>query len=145
MFARFDRLEGPRDVKLIGERVVDRLDLGIPQEFIIRSIGLGDAERAGRGFGFVPVTRGDRQNLTPLSLLHGRYHLLNRNLGSAQNPPPHLVSHHGVSFPKRWILSRPPRHVPFISGPLKTHQASAEYRLLTFENSGQTLLGCLAG
>ena len=98
MLARFHRLEGPRDVKLVGERVVDRLNLRIPQELFIRSIGLGDAELACRGFGFVPVARGDRRNLAPLSLLHARYHLSNRDLGNAQNAPPHLVSHLGISF-----------------------------------------------
>ncbi len=35
MLARFRGLEGPRDMKLIGERVVDRLNRGIAQKFLI--------------------------------------------------------------------------------------------------------------
>ena len=55
-----DRLLVPGRVQAVGERVVDRLDLGVGDHVGVRLVDPLDAVGPGEGLGPVSVTRGDR-------------------------------------------------------------------------------------
>ena len=44
VLARLERADRPRHMQLVGQRIVDRLDLGVGQQVFVGSIGAGDAE-----------------------------------------------------------------------------------------------------
>ena len=48
MLARLKRAQGPGHMQFVGQRIVDRLDRGIGEQFLVGAIGFGDAE-LGRG------------------------------------------------------------------------------------------------
>ncbi len=50
VLARGGGRERERHVQVIGQRVVDRLDLRIGEQRLVRAVGLGNAERIGGGF-----------------------------------------------------------------------------------------------
>ena len=45
VLAGFGGLGGPGDVKLIGQRIVDRVDVGVGEQFLVGAVGRGNAER----------------------------------------------------------------------------------------------------
>ena len=60
-----DRRPVPGRVQAVGERVVDRLDLGIGDHVGVRRVDPLDAVGLGERLGPVPVTRGDRDESRP--------------------------------------------------------------------------------
>jgi hypothetical protein len=97
MFARFRSFDRPGDVKLVGEWIVDGLNLRVGEQLFVRSIGLRDAQGACNLLGLAQVARGNRAHLDPITLLHGRQDFLNPDCGRAQNSPANFVWHTGSS------------------------------------------------
>src|SRR3954467_9231690 len=62
MLPRLDRLDRPGDVQVVGQRVVDRVDLGIGQQRFIGIMSLWDAQTRRRGPRPLPAARGDRND-----------------------------------------------------------------------------------
>src|SRR5579863_1188463 len=72
---------------MIGQGVVDGVDLGVGQQFIIRTVCLWNAQRTRRFSGLPQVARGDGGDLRILAPLHGGNDLLDGDQGCAQNAP----------------------------------------------------------
>jgi hypothetical protein len=89
--------DGPGNMQLVGQRVVDGLDLRIGQQFFVRSVSVGDAQRARCFLGLVVVARSDGSHLAPLTLLHGRDDLLHPDGGRAQNSPSNFGFSHRLT------------------------------------------------
>jgi hypothetical protein len=84
------RRRRPRHVKMVGEWVVDRVDLAVLEHRFVRSVRLGDAERR-RGLArFVSVARRNGHDLAPFAALHRRNDLLGCDLCHTQHAPSHL-------------------------------------------------------
>ena len=47
VLARFERADGPGNVQLVGQGIVDRLDRWIGEQLLIGAVGLGDAQSGG--------------------------------------------------------------------------------------------------
>ena len=88
---RLRRLDGPRHVQVIRQRIVDRLNFRIAQQFLIRSISLFNFQPGSRRPGLVQIARSDSRHLTPRALLHPRNHFAHRDGRRAQNAPLHLL------------------------------------------------------
>ena len=58
---------GPRHVQVIGQRIVDRVDLRIGQHLLVGAVGFGNAEFARRRFGPRRVARRDARDLAALA------------------------------------------------------------------------------
>jgi hypothetical protein len=43
VLARFGRADGPRNVQMIRQRIIDGVDFGVGQQLLIRPVGAGDA------------------------------------------------------------------------------------------------------
>jgi hypothetical protein len=52
MLAGFGGLRGPWYVQLVGQRIVDRVDVGVGEQLLIRAIGGGNLELLGRSLAF---------------------------------------------------------------------------------------------
>ena len=88
VLAGLERRDRPGHVQVIGQRVVDRVDVRIGQQFFVRAVGLGDAQSFRPRLGPGP----DRARRWPRSrscaaALHGRNDFLDADLGRAQNSP----------------------------------------------------------
>ena len=59
---------GPRRVQVVGQRDVHRLDVGIGEQVVVRTVVARDPQFPGRRRGAVGVARGDRDDLAPLRL-----------------------------------------------------------------------------
>jgi hypothetical protein len=97
VLAGLQRLHRDRDVQVVGQRVVDRLDLGIGQQRLVGAIGLRDAELLGRRLGPRLVARRDAGDDDALGLQHGRDDFLHADLGRADDAPDHRFH---VLFPR---------------------------------------------
>src|ERR1039457_2828627 len=98
------RAHRPGHVQVIGQRVVDRLDLRIGQQFLVGTVGFGNAEGGGRLLGLRQVARGYGGDLAPLAPLHGGYDLLHGYIGGTQNAPTDFA-HHSISNVPRYSIS----------------------------------------
>jgi hypothetical protein len=106
MFPGLGGPNGPRDMKLIGKRIVDSVDIGVGEKFFVRAVGRGNAEGR-RGFlSFRKIAGCDGDNTGVLSLLHGRDHLLETDGGGAENSPAELVGHGGHDKGKECLGAR---------------------------------------
>jgi hypothetical protein len=85
---------------MIGQRVVDRLDFGIGQQFLVGTVGFRDAERGGSFFGHRQIARSDGSDLTPLAALHGGYDFLYGDIGGAQDAPTDFAHHSYPNVPQ---------------------------------------------
>ena len=94
VLASFGGPNRPRDVKMIGQRVVDRLDVGIGEQFFVRSVQLRYSQRRRRGRSFFRVSRCDRRHVTPFPRLHRRHDLLDRDTSSSEHTPTHFFHAH---------------------------------------------------
>src|SRR6202043_2898848 len=88
---RFDR---PRHVQVIRKGVVDRFNLGIGQQLLIRPVRLRYSQLPRGVLSPLQIPRRNRRDLTPFSLLHPRDHLLSRNRRHPQHSPLHLALFH---------------------------------------------------
>src|ERR1022692_684592 len=98
------RAHRPGHVQVIGQRVVDRLDFRIGQQFLVGTVGFRNAEGGGRLLGLRQVARGDGGDLAPLATLHGGYDLLHGYIGGAQDAPTDFA-HHSISNVPRYSIS----------------------------------------
>ena len=87
MLARFQRANRPRHMQMIRQRIVNRINVGIGQQLLIRAIRLGDSQFASHRSGSVAVARAYGGHVTMFPPLHGGNHFLGTNIGSAENTP----------------------------------------------------------
>ena len=78
---------GPLDVHVIGQGIIDSLDLAIGEEFFVGAVGFGNGKLCGDVFRFFDGTGGDGGDFGPLALLHGGNDLARGDVRGAQNSP----------------------------------------------------------
>ena len=79
--------DAPGHVQVVGQRVVDRLDVGIGQQGLVAPIGARDAELRRDTVGLGLVARGDRGDARVAATLHAGNDLPGRDKGGAEHPP----------------------------------------------------------
>ena len=73
-------------MQVIRQRIVDGVDVGVAQQFFVRSVRFGNAEsRAARRA--LPTSREAIATISVPCLLHGGYYLLKADCGHTQNAP----------------------------------------------------------
>ena len=72
VFARLERLNGPFDVQVVWQRVVDRLDLWIVEQRLVTAVAASDAEARGNLAGALRIARGDCRDDAALAGEDGR-------------------------------------------------------------------------
>src|ERR1700686_2003663 len=77
---------------MIRKRIVDRVDLRIGEQLLIRTVRFGNAERARGVFGLPQISGSDRVYRSAFAFLHGRDYFLERDSGSSQNSPTDFVA-----------------------------------------------------
>ena len=87
------RRHGPGCMVMVGERVVDGVDIRIVEKFLVAAIGARDRHRGGRLLGAVEPAGGDRHQVAVRGALQGRDHPLPPDLGCAQHSPSDLARH----------------------------------------------------
>ena len=95
VLAVLGRLDRPGHVQVVRQRVVDGVDVGVGEQLFVRSVGLRDAQRRGRGRCAFSRSR-DAIAVTsrPLAALHGRDDFVGRDLRDAEHAP--------TNFAHRW-------------------------------------------
>ncbi len=93
VLARLQRADRPRDVQLVGQRIVDRLDRRIGEQFVVGAVGLGDPVRRRRRLGLGEVARGDRVDARNLALLHAGDDPLETDIRGAEHAPRDFTRH----------------------------------------------------
>jgi hypothetical protein len=79
----------PVHMHVVGQRIVDHVDLGIGQQLLIAAIGPGNPERLRRGLGLCDVARGERNDFCQRAALHaGQTDFLGKIAGP-ENTPAH--------------------------------------------------------
>ena len=91
VLAGFHRPNRPRDVLIVRERYVNRIDLGIRQQRCIGIVKSRNPEPAGRTLGLVARARSDGHHFGQLPALHGGNDFFDADLGGAQNAKADLV------------------------------------------------------
>ena len=81
------------DMQLVGQRIVDRLDVGVGEQFLIGAVGARDAEPLGRRPRPRAIARGDGLDAAHRALLHRRDHFLGGDLGDAEHAPSDGIAH----------------------------------------------------
>ena len=93
VFARLDGADRPGHVQVIGQRIVDNLDVAVGQQLLVRSIRPGNAGRRRGRARLLRISRGNRRHLRPPAAVHCRDDFLHRDLGDAEHAPPDFLSH----------------------------------------------------
>ena len=93
VLAGFGGADGPGDVELVGERVVDGVDVGVGEEFFVGAVGGGDVELRGDGAGFGEVARGDGGDGGVLAALHGGDDFSDADAGGGEDAPADFFVH----------------------------------------------------
>ena len=91
MLACLGGARGPRQVHVIGQRIVDGVDFRIGQHLLVRAVGLGNAEAARRRLCSRLVARRDAHDLAALAGLHCRNDPRHGNLRNAQHTPSNFL------------------------------------------------------
>ena len=95
MLARLGGLDGPGNMEMVGQRIVDGVDVGVGQQLFVGAVGGGNAER-GRGLlRLGQIARGDGNDGGMFALLHAGDHFFQANVGGAEDSPANLVGHRG--------------------------------------------------
>ncbi len=118
MLSGSEGLDGQGRVQVVRERVVDRVDIRVGEQRLVRSVGLGDSEGRGGlpGPGLVPGR--ERDDLAPLAGLHGRDDLVAGDLGGAQDTPSDCFLHGSYPLAARdWLGRTGPRDRMFVRCP----------------------------
>ena len=92
VLAGFSGSDGPGDVEVIGQRIVDGVDIGVGEKFFIRAVGRGNAQGGCRLLGLRKTARCDGDDTGVLASLHGGDDFLGR-CGGAENSPAQLAGH----------------------------------------------------
>ena len=87
MLAGFGGFDGPGNVKLIGERIVDGVDIGIGEQLFVGAVGGWDAERGGRFLRLGEIAGCDGGHGGVLALLHGGKDFLEADGRGAEDSP----------------------------------------------------------
>ena len=93
VLAGFGGFDGPRNVKLVGERVVDGVDGRVGEEFFVGAVGGGDVELRGDGAGLGEVAGGDGSDGGELALLHGGENFFYADVGGGEDSPADFFGH----------------------------------------------------
>ena len=80
VLASIEGANRPRHVQVVGQGIVDRIDLGIRQQLFIRSVGTRDREARRRAPGLLDGSRSDGHDLAGLAGLNRGNDLVHRNL-----------------------------------------------------------------
>jgi hypothetical protein len=68
-------------MQVIGQGIVDDVDIGIGQQRLVGAVGAGNAKSFGGRFGLVIVARGNRHDFRAWRLLDCRNDLLHPDIG----------------------------------------------------------------
>ena len=99
VLAGFGGLDCPGNVQLIGQRIVDGVDVGVGEQLLVGAVGRGNTKLAGRLAGFGQIARGDGGNRGELALLHGGDHFFEADVGSAEDAKAKFRGHRGIIQP----------------------------------------------
>src|ERR1017187_2662595 len=92
VLASFGSSDGPRDMEMIGKRIVDGVDIRVSDEFFVRTVSRGNAESGRRLLGLRQAAGCDGDDPGVLALLHGGNDFL-ADAGGAENSPAELAGH----------------------------------------------------
>ena len=101
------RLQRQRHVQVVGQRVVDRLDLGIGEQRLVRAVGAWNAECRGGGARTRLVPRRDRADLDERTLPHAGQDALAADLRRGEHAPDDRL--HRRPFERRAVVRTAPR------------------------------------
>ena len=82
---------------MIGKRIVDRVDVRVGEEFLVRAVGRRNAKGGCRLLSFREIAGCNGDNTGVLALLHGGDDFCAPDTGGAENSPAELVGHIGLS------------------------------------------------
>ncbi len=91
MLPRLRCFDGPRHVQMIRQRVVNRLNLAVLKQLLVRSVGLRNSQLPRRFFRLLLVARSNRGNFAARALLHPWNHFAHGNRRRSQDSPLHLL------------------------------------------------------
>src|SRR5208282_1375120 len=96
--------DGPLDVHVIGQGIVNGLDLAIGQEFFVGAVGFGNRELCGDISRLLDGAGSDGGDFGPFALLHGGNDVARGDVRGAQNSPfdfrrhdPFVCNYHKIS------------------------------------------------
>ncbi len=92
MLTGFGGSDSPRDVEMIGKRIVDSVDIRIGEKSFVRAVRRGNAQGGGRLLRLRKTARCDGGDAGVLALLHGGDDFP-ADAGGAENSPAKLVGH----------------------------------------------------
>ena len=87
VLARLRRSDRPRHMQMIGQRIVDGVDLRILQQILVRPVRFGETQRPRRLLRPALVARGDRRHFAPFALPASRESLFSRRCPQPQARP----------------------------------------------------------
>ena len=87
MLAGLGGADGPGNVKLVGQRVVDGVDVWVGEQLLIGAVGRGNAQRRRGLLRRGQIARGDRADGGVLPALHAGNHFLETDCGGGENSP----------------------------------------------------------
>ena len=87
MLAGFRSLDGQGNVELIGQRIVNGVDLGVGEEFLVGAVGTGDAKRGCCFLSLHEIAGSDANDAGVLAPLHGGNDFLETDIGGAEDSP----------------------------------------------------------
>src|SRR5579864_2376262 len=91
VFAHLERLNGPFDVQVVWQRVVDRLDLWIVEQRLVTAVAASDAEARSNLAGALRIARGDCRDDAALAGEDGRDDPLDADVRRAEDSPDELA------------------------------------------------------
>ena len=92
VLARLERLDRPRDVEFVRQRIVDRLDLGIGQKLLVGAVGAQRCRAVRRPRRALARSREAMAAISrSLAALHRGDHLFGGDIGDAEHAPFHLA------------------------------------------------------
>src|SRR5207249_7883001 len=93
-FKRFDR---PGYMQMIRKWIVNSVNVGVCQQFFVRTIRLGDTQLYCCSSALFQIARCNGIELDEFALLHGGNNFADANIGSAEDSPAYFV-HDVVPF-----------------------------------------------
>ena len=91
VLAGLECLHRPFDVQVVGQRVVDRLDLRIVEQCLIAAVAARNAEARGDVAGPLGIARGNGRDDAALARENGRDDALDADVRGTENSPDHLA------------------------------------------------------
>ena len=72
VLVRLERADRPGHVQMVGQRIVNGVDVAVGEQFLVRAVGLFDAELGGDRLGPRQVARGNGRDGAELAAIGGR-------------------------------------------------------------------------